>query len=152
SRDKARALALAAVRETFEETGLLLGTRRDAAIAAPDGPWRAFAQAGVHPDLGAIHFIGRAITPPGRPRRFDTRFVAADARAVAARVDGLVGLDAGRVELVWLPLGEAERLDMPAITTTMMAELETRIAAGMSHEPPAPFYHWTNRRFVREMP
>jgi 8-oxo-dGTP pyrophosphatase MutT (NUDIX family) len=40
---RARALALAAVRETFEETGLLLGTRAEAANA-PEGPWSAFAQ------------------------------------------------------------------------------------------------------------
>jgi 8-oxo-dGTP pyrophosphatase MutT (NUDIX family) len=151
SPDKARALALAAVRETFEETGLFLGTHRQEALAAPEGPWSAFAEARIHPDLGAIHFVGRAITPPGRPRRFDTRFFAADARAIAHRVEGIVGPDTELVELVWLPLNEAERLDMPAITTTMMSELETRIAAGMSHDPPAPFYHWTNRRFVREM-
>src|SRR6267378_551529 len=40
---RARALALAAIRETFEETGLLLGVRSEAA-KVPDGPWAAFAQ------------------------------------------------------------------------------------------------------------
>jgi 8-oxo-dGTP pyrophosphatase MutT (NUDIX family) len=151
SRDKARGMALAAIRETFEETGLLLGVRRNEILAAPTGPWRAFAEAHIHPDLGAVHFIGRAITPPGRPRRFDTRFFSADARAIAHRVDGVIGPDAELVELVWLALPEAERLDMPAITTTMLAELQTRIAAGLSHDSPAPFYHWSNRRFLREM-
>jgi len=151
SREKARALALAAIRETFEETGLLIGMRRNDMPAAPHGPWSAFVTAHVHPDLGSVHFIGRAITPPGRPRRFDTRFFAADAQTIAERIDGVVGPDAELVELVWLPISEAGRLDMPAITTTMLAELEARIAVGMSHDPPVPFYHWTGGHFVREM-
>src|SRR5215470_5672124 len=57
SRDKARGMALAAIRETFEETGLLLGERRHEPLAAPAGAWRAFAEAHIHPDLGTIHFI-----------------------------------------------------------------------------------------------
>ena len=43
---KARALALAAIRETFEETGLLLGARHEGAAGSPDGPWAEFAKAG----------------------------------------------------------------------------------------------------------
>ena len=64
---KARAFALAAIRETFEETGLVLGVRSEATPKVPRGPWTAFAATKVLPDLGALHFIGRAITPPGRP-------------------------------------------------------------------------------------
>ena len=83
SASKARGLALAAIRETFEETGLLLGQRTEAMPAVPQGPWDAFAKAGVLPDLSALHFIVRAITPPRRPRRFDARFFAADASAIS---------------------------------------------------------------------
>src|SRR5262249_5839644 len=79
---RARALALAAIRETCEETGLILGTRAEAA-SVPDGAWSVFAQNKILPDLGAIHFVGRAITPPGRPRRFDARFFTMDASAIA---------------------------------------------------------------------
>src|SRR5580704_5994135 len=38
---KARALAMAAIRETYEETGLLLGAPAQRALAAPPGPWAA---------------------------------------------------------------------------------------------------------------
>ena len=72
----ARAFALAAVRETAEETGLLLGVKRDHPPVVPGEIWTEFARANVHPDLGQIHFVARAITPPRRPRRFDTRFPA----------------------------------------------------------------------------
>ena len=76
---KARALALAAIRETYEETGLMLGAPAPGAPvreapSAPPGPWAAFAKAQILPDLASIHFVARAITPPRRPKRFDTRF------------------------------------------------------------------------------
>jgi 8-oxo-dGTP pyrophosphatase MutT (NUDIX family) len=148
---KAVAFALAAVRETYEETGMMLGTRSAAPIAAPVGPWEAFARAQIIPDLGAIHFVARAITPTNRPRRFDSRFFAADISAVAHRAEGFVGPDAELVELVWLPITEASRLDMPRITTIVLEDLRDRIAAGMNHDHPVPFYRMVHRRPVREI-
>ena len=106
------------MRETYEETGLMLGTHSANPFAAPAGPWEAFARAQVLPDLGAIHFVARAITPTNRPRRFDSRFFAAEFNAVAHRAEGFVGPEAEFVELVWLPITDASRLDMPRITTS----------------------------------
>jgi 8-oxo-dGTP pyrophosphatase MutT (NUDIX family) len=148
---KAAAFALAAVRETYEETGLMLGVRTDRPIKTPPGAWEAFAKAGVMPDLSAIHFVARAITPPKRPLRFDSRFFTADVSAVALRVDGLVGPDAEFVELVWLPITEARSLDMPGITAVVLEELQDRIAAGMNHDFQVPLYRMLHRRFVREI-
>lgn len=146
---KARALALAAIRETFEETGLLLGRRTENIPAVPDGPWKAFADAGVLPDLAELHFIVRAITPPRRPRRFDARFFAADASAIAHRIDGKVGPDSELVELVWLPIAEAKRHDLPPITQVALDELQARVAKGFGHDLPSPFYRMLYKKFVR---
>ena len=151
SAEKARAFALAAIRETFEETGLLLGVRERATAKVPRGPWTAFAEADILPDLGALHFIGRAITPPGRPRRFDARFFTMDASAIAHRIEGVTGPDAELVELVWMPLADAKALDMPAVTGVMMEELDARIADGFGHDLPVPFYSMPRGRFRREM-
>jgi 8-oxo-dGTP pyrophosphatase MutT (NUDIX family) len=147
---KAASFALAAVRETYEETGLMVGVRRDN-VVTPPGPWEAFGKVGVLPDLGAIHFIARAITPPKRPRRFDSRFFAADISAVVHREDGFVGPDTELVELVWLPITEARRLDMPGITAIVLEELQDRIASGMSYDHPAPLYRMLHKRFVRQI-
>ena len=147
---RARALALAAVRETFEETGLLLGVRAETA-AVPDGPWSAFAKNKILPDLASLHFIGRAITPPGRPRRFDARFFTMDASAIAHRVEGVTGPEAELVELVWMPLTDAKHLDMPAVTGVMLEELDGRIADGFRHELPVPFYRMIRGTFSREL-
>jgi 8-oxo-dGTP pyrophosphatase MutT (NUDIX family) len=146
---KAGALALAAIRETYEETGLLLGTQASGLEAAPPGPWAAFGQAQILPDLAAMHFVARAITPPRRPKRFDTRFFAADASSIARRIGGMTGPDAELVELVWMPIAQARHLDMPAITAVVLEELEMRIAAGLGHDLPVPFYQMLHRHFVR---
>jgi 8-oxo-dGTP pyrophosphatase MutT (NUDIX family) len=153
---KARALALAAIRETYEETGLMLGAPTPEgpvrkAPRAPPGPWAAFAQAQILPDLASIHFVARAITPPRRPKRFDTRFFAVDAGAIARRVDGMIGPDAELVDLVWMSIKEARQLDMPDITAVVLEELEARVAAGLGHDLPVPFYQMLHRHFVREL-
>jgi 8-oxo-dGTP pyrophosphatase MutT (NUDIX family) len=155
SRERARGLVLAAIRETFEETGILLGAKKDDKgrdpLRSPGRPWDAFVAAGVVPDLAPVHFIARAITPPGPPRRFDTRFFAIDATAIAARLDGVVGPDTELTELVWHPIAAAARLDMPAITTAVLEELAARIAAGFSHDLPVPFYRMVNRKRARSL-
>ncbi len=148
---RARALALAAIRETFEETGILLGTKSREPVRSPGGAWDAYVAAGVVPDLAAVHFVARAITPPGRTKRFDTRFFAIDAGEIAARQDGVVGPDTELTELVWLPISEASRLDMPTITTAVLEELTARIAAGFAHDLPVPYYRMVNRRRARDL-
>ena len=149
---RARGLALAAIRETFEETGLMIGTKSyGAPEQGPDGPWQTFIEHGVFPTLEPIHFIGRAITPPRRPKRFDTRFFAVDRQDICHEVEGIVGPEAELVELVWVPLDEAARLDLPNVTEVMLLELMDRIAAGFTHKLPVPLYKYLYGRFERTL-
>lgn len=149
---RARALVMAAIRETFEETGLLLGLPKESApAAATDEAWRAMALTGAKPNLSQIHYVARATTPPGRPRRFDTRFFTADASAITHRLDGVVGPDSELVSLVWLPIPEAKQLDMPAITKVALDELQSRVSAGLTHDLPVPYYRMLRRQFTRAM-
>ncbi|WGM30661.1 hypothetical protein KKHFBJBL_00891 [Brevundimonas sp. NIBR11] len=129
---RARALCLTAVRETFEETGLILG--RAAPPASVAGPWREFRKAGALPDLAALSYVARAITPPGRTRRFDARFFMADASALLAPepTAGSGELD----EIAWLPLADARALDLPAITRFVLGEVAERLHAP---DRPLPF-------------
>jgi 8-oxo-dGTP pyrophosphatase MutT (NUDIX family) len=150
SDSRAQAFALAAVRETYEETGLLLGTEGSITGNVP-APWRAFAEANILPDLSEMRFIGRAITPPGRARRFDARFFTIDASAIAHRIEGVTGPDAELTELVWMTLVEAKQLDMPAVTGVMLEELDARIADGFGHDLPVPFYSMPRGLFRREL-
>ena len=151
SASRARALALSAIRETFEETGLVIGVKdHGAPEAPPPGVWSDFARHGVFPSLDKMHFVARAITPPRRPKRFDTRFFAVDAEDVAARVEGVVTPDSELVELTWMSLADAKSLDLPSITRVIVQELENRIAAGFSDRLPVPFYYERQLKFQRE--
>jgi 8-oxo-dGTP pyrophosphatase MutT (NUDIX family) len=148
---RARAFALAAIRETFEETGILLGAKGREPVRSPGGAWDGYVAAGVVPDLAAVHFVARAITPPGRTKRFDTRFFAIDAEEIAARHEGVVGPDTELTELVWLPISEASRLDMPTITTAVLEELTARITGGFAHDLPVPYYRMVHRKRARDL-
>jgi 8-oxo-dGTP pyrophosphatase MutT (NUDIX family) len=146
-----RALALGSIRETFEETGIVLGARdMGAPDSAPDGEWRQFAAQGFYPQLDNIHFIARATTPPRQARRFDTVFLAAEATDIVANVDGFIGPDRELVELVWVPMSKAHDLELPLITSVVLHELDRRIEAGMAHYLPAPWYYVGPRGWVRK--
>lgn len=147
----ARALALAAIRETFEETGLAIGAESACAPeGAPPGAWTRFCATGVRPALADVDFLIRAITPPGRPRRFDARFFIVDADRIARRVDGVVHPEAELVDLVWTPLDKARELDLPRITLTALDELAAALGRGLERERPRPFYRELRGKGVRE--
>lgn len=138
---RARALMLTAVRETFEETGLILG--EPAPTAAVAGPWREFRQAGALPDLAALRYVARAITPPGRSRRFDARFFMTDAGALLSPepTAGSGELD----EIAWLKLEEARALDLPSITRFVLDEVAGRLERP---DRPVPFVRMVRGRHV----
>jgi hypothetical protein len=98
----------------------------------------------------AMHFIGRAITPPGRARRFDTSFLAMDTAMIVDQTADVVGPDSELVEVLRLPLSKALELDLPMITWVMLKELDHRLKAGMAHDLPVPFYREIRRKWVRE--
>lgn len=139
--EMARAIAMAAIRETFEETGLILGTREYGPPEfVPAGEWQDFARHGAFPALDSIHFIARATTPPRLPRRYDTIFLAAEASEIIDEIEGAVGPDKELTELVWLPIHEAHEIELPMITSVVLRELEAREEAGFAHELPVPWY------------
>lgn len=149
---RGRALALTAIRETFEETGLMVGRRTEPMPAGPtDGAWNSFFEKGVLPDLEPVRFFGRAITPPRRPKRFDTRFFAIDREEIALEEPNFVGPTKELVEMVWVELAQARELDLPPITVVMLEELERRTEEGFGHDLPVPFYFEVRGRFVREL-
>ncbi len=80
----------------------MLGTREAGKPETVPKGWEAFAEHGIFPNLESLHFVARAITPPRRPKRFDTRFFACDADHVMHKIEGVVGPHAELTELKWL--------------------------------------------------
>lgn len=136
--DISLALAAAAIRELWEETGLILGQRGNWP-GAPSEDWRAFAEAGYLPDASPLQFVFRAITPPGRPRRFDARFFLIDASDLVSDLDDFSRASDELSHLQWVPLSEARKFDLPFITEVVLSEIGAR---SDDRNPPAsvPFF------------
>ncbi|MGJ8544815.1 MAG: NUDIX hydrolase [Sulfitobacter sp.] len=123
----ATALAVAAIRELWEETGLILGAP-GAWSSAPPPDWAEFAATGHLPCAQGLQFVFRALTPPGRTRRFDARFFLVDADAIAGDLDDFSTAQDELSHLQWVPLAKARSFDMPFITEVVLAEVEARAA------------------------
>jgi 8-oxo-dGTP pyrophosphatase MutT (NUDIX family) len=150
SETRARALALAAVRETFEEAGLIIGVPVATTVTPKAQGWQAFFAHGFQPALARLKFLARAVTPPGRPRRFDSRFFCVPAEAIVHRVEIAEG---ELSDLEWHSIAQARSLELPNITRVVLEDLGERIAAGPLHtsDLPVPFYHRRNGSFRRDL-
>lgn len=135
---KALALALAAIRETFEESGLRIAAAARSAKPAPPN-WSTFCTDNQAPDPSALLYICRAITPPGRPRRFDARFFAAPAELAGGELTPSAELD----KLTWVTQADTEGLPLPGITQYVIANLEHWLALPTAADPAqrVPFHH-----------
>ncbi len=136
----AQAVLNAATRELWEETGLLLGASdpRTGSITAPKG-WRGYLATGNLPDGAALQFVFRAITPPGRPRRFDARFLLANTDQLQTDPDDFSRAEDELSHLHWVPLAEARALDLPFITEVVLAEIGAILNG--SDQPGVPFFN-----------
>jgi 8-oxo-dGTP pyrophosphatase MutT (NUDIX family) len=146
---RARAIAMSAIRETYEEAGLLIGSK--GAFTTSSEGWQTFSQHEVQPDLAKLHFVARAITPPGRVRRYDTRFLAAWRDEVAVELPEGPTLELE--ELSWVSISEAKKTDLPSITLSILTDLEARLGDDPDLAPgmPTPFYRMLHNRFRREL-
>ncbi|MEO1200695.1 MAG: NUDIX hydrolase [Pseudomonadota bacterium] len=154
TRRRARALAMTAIRETFEETGVLIGRENDACPITRAADWQAFLDHEVMPLLSGIGFFARAITPPRRPRRFDTRFFVISASNVAKTLPLDERPTDELEDVVWVTLDEAKDLDIPVITEVVLDELAERLNQTGSIGPadvPVPFYYMQRDAFRREI-
>ncbi len=136
--------ARAALRETREETGLLIGATETA--SAPPAPfrgdgaelWKAFAAAGLGPCFAAMRLVARAITPPASPIRFHTRFFLAEGAAAAGEIGG----DGELEDIHWAPLESLAELPMANITRLVLEEALAHRAGASGPGRPAPLFRW----------
>lgn len=133
----ATAFWVAALRETFEEVGVFLAADPPECLTAPPNPGGALAAGrrdllsggatfrevleatGRKLNAGALRYIGHWVTPAAEPRRYDTRFFAAEIRR-----DSRIHLDRKElVEGLWLTPEEAlernRRGELPMVFPTL---------------------------------
>ncbi|TCV72529.1 8-oxo-dGTP pyrophosphatase MutT (NUDIX family) [Neorhizobium sp. S3-V5DH] len=127
--NRARALALAALRELREETGIA---------------------SGMAPDLSRLRYVARAITPPGNVRRYDTRFFLAFSDETVFDMTSL-GDSSELQDVRWLDIADLSGLKLPAITKTVLEDVKNLMTAdpSLSFGNPVSFYFMRHGRFVR---
>ena len=125
----ARALAAAAVRETLEETGLIIGKPDAEPFRSVPENWRTFFNQGVAPCFENLNYVARAVTPAWRPIRFNARFFMIDHRFVKGELGG----DGELLNLVYVSVSETKQLELPLITTRVLELVED-----LAFNPPNP--------------
>ena len=124
---RVRAIARAALRETEEETGYALSDDRTD---------------------GMLRYVARAITPPGKTRRFDARFLACRREALMQVSDRPTD---ELEDLRWVRLRALADLPLARITRVIIDEIVDRLQLDpdLSDDLPIPHHRMRNRTFVR---
>ena len=117
---RARGLAAAAIRETFEEAGLIIGRPDPEPHRPVPGNWRPFFERGVAPCFDKLDYVARAVTPPWRPIRFNARFFMIDERHVSGDLAGSGEL----LYLAFVPVAKTGEHELPLITTRVLELVE----------------------------
>ncbi len=117
----ARALGVTALRETWEETGLVFGRVEDETLT---------------PDLERLDYIFRAITPAESPIRFHARFFMAEAECA----QGSLRSNGELLELDWFTLAQARKLPLVDVTEDVLGELERHLREGPAER--VPLFHY----------
>ena len=139
---KAGALAKAAVRETFEESGLMLGRPGDVGELSEPG-WCAIKATGLQPCLRSMTYLGRAVTPVSMPIRFNARFFMAPE-------SGVYGQQADTDELSdlrWIRPHQRHSLPMVDITVYILKRFD-EILRRAKHGQSFVFRHANGRAVV----
>ncbi len=147
TRQRLAVFARAALRETFEETGLLLGAVEGTSAPPPlrgagAAVWRAFMAVGLAPHFAGMRLVARAITPTDSPVRFHNRFFLAE----GASATGEIGGDGELQDIHWAPLENLPELPMADITRLVLEEALAHRAGTGGPDRPAPLFRWIGSR------
>jgi 8-oxo-dGTP pyrophosphatase MutT (NUDIX family) len=141
---RARAMAVTAVRETFEETGLMLAAPGDVGLDAHP-VWGEWTAAGLAPALACMDLTARAITPTRSAIRFHARFFLADGHAVR----GVIGGDGELEDVAWVPLAETESMPLADIQRFLLEHLRRTLQYAPEERRRPVFTHRHGQRHVR---
>lgn len=150
---RARAFALAAIRETFEEVGMLVGKVSPEEPLTQNSAWKPILAHGQLPDMEHLRFVARAVTPPGLIRRYDTRFFTVTRDEISLQLPECPTDELS--ELSWVPLSGANAVDVPRITKLVLKDVAERVASEgtikLRDDQPVPDYSIRNGKQRRQM-
>jgi len=138
-----------ALRETQEETSLFIAEAPADKARPPGSPsraaaWRAYGEAGYAPAFHRLSPLARAITPPGLPRRFHTRFYLADGAHALGRIGGNGELR----NIGWIPVEETARVPMAGVGQLVLQEALRSLER--PNQAKRPLFHWVGDEMRRK--
>ncbi len=140
--------ARAALRETWEEVGVLVGrpARRTPAPASPkpSGIEQAYHSRGLAAAMDVLAYVGRAITPSHSSRRFNTRFFLADGACVSGEPTASAELE----DVRWRRIGAGDLEDGLRDVTRFMLARAIAMRSGTAAGGPPLFYWGGNARRI----
>jgi 8-oxo-dGTP pyrophosphatase MutT (NUDIX family) len=144
--------ARAALRETWEEVGVLVGrpAKSEPAVPATRPIERAYCERGLVAAFDVLTYVGRAITPSHSNRRFNTRFFLSDGANVFGEPISTEELE----DVRWYPLGQHLLASFRDVTQFMLARA-VALRNGTASGAPPLFYWARNARRIgvcREAP
>ena len=142
-----KSLSVAAIRELWEEAGLRLCKKVLKMENMPEG-WEDFCVGNNLPDASNLQFVFRAITPPGRPRRFDARFFLCKAETVDGNLDDFSAASTELNHLHWIDINEVNNLSLPFITEVVLNEVREIIKFGENKKGVPFFKHGASSDFI----
>lgn len=143
--EKSLSFAMAAVRETYEETGLLLGATGDLG-PTNNTSWNEIRALNLAPDLAKLEYVGHAITPASKAVRFNAKFFYAWENDMSGKLAGSGEL----IDLGFLNIKDALKLPLVDVTQFMLEEIMHRDSKGFETPKTYPFFGYRkNRRYQR---
>lgn len=125
-----QALALTAIRETWEETGILL-SNNGSLTRSTHPTWEKFRKRELVPAPEHISYLGRAITPAESDIRFHARFFTVDWKYCKGEIRSGGELS----DLRWVAISNPEALPMFDVTEFMLEQLTSLIYSQNNSRP-----------------
>ena len=143
SHAKAHALAMTSIREAYEEAGLVFGVQLSNRPKKSTENWRFFQENKIYPDLGALEYLGRAITPYYLPIRYHARFfsIALENLFCTEEIDGELE------DIKWIDLNKPFNIKIMGVQEMILKVLKTRLETGRL-DPKFLFFKWNRKNIV----
>jgi|TARA_B110000211_G_scaffold30456_1_gene30960 8-oxo-dGTP pyrophosphatase MutT (NUDIX family) len=142
-------LIAAGIRELWEETGLILGSKSKTKMDSIPKNWKDFFALGYQPSADNIEFVFRAITPPGRTRRFDARFFLLSSDNIKGDLDDFSKASGELSHLQWIELNSTQNLDLPFITEIVLSEVLSKLKGNRNNGIPFYYHDSGTSHFLR---
>ena len=134
---RARAIALAAIRETYEETGIMIGEKEQKFTKKYKNTWKNFEENKIKPRLDTLKFVARAITPRGQTKRFHARFFLSD----SIFSNGSIKNNNELLDIDWYPLNSIfSTLPLAQVTELVLKEAITMLNIKSDINKKTPFF------------